>query len=70
MTGVTGVTGMLGDTFSRLVWSRNMVGVGVGANCFEDVWTVAWYSGTMSWLEDWMMFGDRKVGFESTAVGV
>lgn len=43
------VTGILGETFSRFDWSRIMAGIGVGANCFEDVWTVAWYSGTESW---------------------
>jgi len=44
------VIGILGDRFSRLVWSRIMagVGIGVGANCLEDVWQVAWYSGIIS----------------------
>jgi len=56
--------------FSRLVWSRIITGVGVGANCFEDVWTVHWYSGTISWDGDWIMFGERKVVFETAAVGV
>lgn len=56
--------------FSRLVWSRIIAGVGVGANCFEDVWTVHSYSGTISMDGDWMMFGERKVVLETAAVGV
>lgn len=64
------VVGILGDMFSRLVWSRIITGAGVGANCLEDVWTEHWYSGTISWDGDWMMFGERKVVFETAAVGV
>lgn len=56
--------------FSRLVWSRIIAGVGVGANCFEDVWTVHSYSGAISMDGDWMMFGERKVVLETAAVGV
>jgi len=54
------VDGILGDTFSRLVWSRMITGVGVGANCLEDVLTEHSYSGTMSWDGDWVIgFGER-----------
>lgn len=65
------MTGRLGDTASRLVWSRMITGVGVGANCFEDVWTVHWYSGTRSSEEEWEIgLGERKELLETAVAGV
>lgn len=46
---------MLGQTFSRLLWSRTMEGW-IG-KCWFEVWTVAWYSGGKGWLEDWQDIG-------------